>query len=196
MDSSNEGSNRNPFQVLSGEAISLLEEGISLVLSRWTALQMAVENEWGGRDSRRKYDELASSIFSWFIQTKEPRYIDDLENILDESMVGSFNTEIEDGSIEEVSEQLMITHEDLLQGNFQSIENLRKSNFGMNAVSQSRQAMNNHVDNSSDEEGLDMIVDETHTTPLIAETPNPAQMPDEEGWSVVGPRRGRPQKSG
>ena len=31
-----------------------------------------------------------------------PLYIDDLENIVDENMVLSFNTEIEDGSIEEV----------------------------------------------------------------------------------------------
>ena len=32
----------------------------------------------------------------------EPLYIDDLENILDETMAESFNTEIEDGSVEEV----------------------------------------------------------------------------------------------
>ncbi|PKA63393.1 hypothetical protein AXF42_Ash005288 [Apostasia shenzhenica] len=44
-----------------------------------------------------------------------------------------------------VSEQLMITHEDLLQGNFQSIENLRKSNFGMNVVSQSRQIIKGFI---------------------------------------------------
>lgn len=31
-----------------------------------------------------------------------PHYIDDLETMLDESMLHSFNTEIEDGSFEEV----------------------------------------------------------------------------------------------
>jgi pre-rRNA-processing protein TSR2 len=57
-------------QVLSGEAAEILGEGISLVFSRWTALQMAVENQWGGRESRRKADQLAACIQSWFTQTK------------------------------------------------------------------------------------------------------------------------------
>ncbi|KAK9292880.1 hypothetical protein L1049_020861 [Liquidambar formosana] len=87
---------------LSAEAIPQLKEGISLVLSRWSALQMAVVNEWGGRDSRSKSEQLAEDIFSWFSHFKEPRYVDDLENLLDEAML-SLNTMIEDGSIEEVS---------------------------------------------------------------------------------------------
>ncbi|KAF8392367.1 hypothetical protein HHK36_022709 [Tetracentron sinense] len=88
---------------LTPEARSILGEGITLLLSRWTALQMAVENEWGGRDSRMKSEKLVADIFSWFSQSKGlPHYIDDLENMLEECMVLSFNTEIEDGSIEEV----------------------------------------------------------------------------------------------
>jgi hypothetical protein len=51
---------------LSPQAAAALQEGIGLVFGRWTALQMAVENEWGGRDSRAKADQLAASIFSWF----------------------------------------------------------------------------------------------------------------------------------
>uniref|UniRef100_A0A452Y0R6 Uncharacterized protein n=1 Tax=Aegilops tauschii subsp. strangulata TaxID=200361 RepID=A0A452Y0R6_AEGTS len=33
---------------LSPQANAALQEGIGLVFGRWTALQMAVENEWGG----------------------------------------------------------------------------------------------------------------------------------------------------
>lgn len=36
------------------------------------------------------------------IAVSDPLYIDDLENLIDESMVLSFNSEIEDGSVEEV----------------------------------------------------------------------------------------------
>jgi hypothetical protein len=55
---------------LSPEAAAALGEGISLVFGRWTALQMAVENQWGGRDSRAKADQLAASILSWFCHFK------------------------------------------------------------------------------------------------------------------------------
>jgi hypothetical protein len=55
---------------LSAEAAAALGEGISLVFGRWTALQMAVENQWGGCDSRAKADQLAASILSWFCHFK------------------------------------------------------------------------------------------------------------------------------
>ncbi|KAK8958319.1 hypothetical protein KSP40_PGU020904 [Platanthera guangdongensis] len=55
-------------------------------------------------------------------------------------MEQSFSTEIQDGSIEEIAEKLMAIHEDLVQGNYTSIENLRTSSPVTNALSLSRQA--------------------------------------------------------
>ncbi|KAB5556333.1 hypothetical protein DKX38_007242 [Salix brachista] len=86
---------------LTEDSISQFREGIWLVLSKWSALQLAIENEWGGRGSGLLAEQLASDILSWFTQSREPLYIDDLEGILDEAML-SLNTMIEDGSIEEV----------------------------------------------------------------------------------------------
>ncbi|GMJ08339.1 hypothetical protein like AT3G22510 [Hibiscus trionum] len=93
-----------------------LVERIRVVLSGWHGLQMAVQNQWGGLDSLHKSQQLAADIFSWFQNSKAHR-IEDLENLLHESMLLSLNTEIEDGSIEEVAEQLMIMHEEYLHGN-------------------------------------------------------------------------------
>ncbi|KAK9168770.1 hypothetical protein Syun_000910 [Stephania yunnanensis] len=137
MVSGNSGSDAPP-PLLNRDCIPLFLEGITLLLSQWTALQMAVENEWGGRDSRNKSQILASDVFTWFTQSKEPLYIDDLERILEECLLLSFNTEAEDGSIEEVAEELMIMHEDFLQGNYEAVDKLRKSSAGPSAVSQSR----------------------------------------------------------
>lgn len=53
-------------KVLSAEAATALSEGIGLVLSRWSALQLAVDNEWGGRSSRLKADQIHSDVLSWF----------------------------------------------------------------------------------------------------------------------------------
>lgn len=44
---------------------------ITLVMgSRWTALCLAVENEWGGRDSRQKADQMYQDILAWFYDNK------------------------------------------------------------------------------------------------------------------------------
>ncbi|KAJ8626975.1 hypothetical protein MRB53_020282 [Persea americana] len=160
MDSSS--TNGRSKATLSTETLSALAEGIPLLLSQWTALQMAIQNEWGGRDSRQKSAQLASDLLNWFAHSKVPHYVDDLENMLDETMVLSFNTEVEDGSIEEqVAEQLMIMHEECLQGHFESIENLRKCNEATEAVSLSRQVINDDKDESTEDEASDMAVDET-----------------------------------
>ncbi|KAL6005239.1 hypothetical protein ACLOJK_005801 [Asimina triloba] len=166
------------------ESLSALSDGLWLVLSRWTALQMAVQNEWGGRDSRQKLDQLFSDVVSYFRDSKDPYYIDDLEDILEKTMLLSFNTEVEDGSVEEVAEEMMTLHEECLQGHYDSIEKLRKLSGGAQAVSQSRQVVNENEDESesSDEESSEMAVDEPNQKqPVVAD----------DGWSVVTSRRNR-----
>ncbi|KAF9605591.1 hypothetical protein IFM89_017934 [Coptis chinensis] len=127
------------FQGLKSESLSMFAEGISLALTQWNALQMAIQNEWGGRDSLQKSENLAADILSWFSQPKVALSIDDLEHLLDEHMMLSFNTDTEDGSIEEVAEELMTMHEDCLHGHYESIEKLRKSTFKVKSLSQLRQ---------------------------------------------------------
>ncbi|EEF45288.1 conserved hypothetical protein [Ricinus communis] len=79
------------------EAVSHLREDIALLLARWNGLQIAVKNQWGGRDSLQKFHQLAADILSWLFQSRGPLYVEDLENLLHESLLLSFNTEIEDG---------------------------------------------------------------------------------------------------
>lgn len=55
---------------ISTQAAAALAEGINLVFGRWTALQMAVENQWGGRDSRAKADQFGESLHSWFCRSR------------------------------------------------------------------------------------------------------------------------------
>ena len=55
------------------EARPAFEEGVSLVCSNWTALGLAVENEWGGRNSREKADQLIADTIAWFYSKKGAR---------------------------------------------------------------------------------------------------------------------------
>ncbi|MQL71868.1 hypothetical protein Taro_004196 [Colocasia esculenta] len=190
------GEPESPRPQLSSLSLPIFIEAVSLVLSRWTALQMAVEDGWGGKDSRRKSQELESAIVSWFTQSNDTLYIDDLENMLDESMVVSFNTEIEDGSVEEVAEQLMVIHEECRQGNYASIEKLRTSKPQAHAISQSKRVINDDDDESSDDDASDMMVDEPKPNVAAVDKPKPRQVPDEEGWTVVSSRRDGGKRSG
>ncbi|CAO2842277.1 unnamed protein product [Amaranthus hypochondriacus] len=108
--------NNNNFESeikINKKFMSKLCEGISRVLSTWNGLQMAIQNKWGGHDSYQKSQQLVFDIFSWFSQS-DSLCVEDLENLLHECMLFSFNTDIEDGSIELVAEQLMNMHEGYL----------------------------------------------------------------------------------
>ncbi|KAJ0657746.1 putative pre-rRNA-processing protein TSR2 [Helianthus annuus] len=52
---------------LTPEAANQLREGIGLLLGRWSALQMAIQNEWGGRDTRQRAQQLTLDIYQWLI---------------------------------------------------------------------------------------------------------------------------------
>ncbi|XP_060189880.1 uncharacterized protein LOC132618901 isoform X2 [Lycium barbarum] len=103
---------------MKAESITLspLHEGISKLLSQWPGLQMAIENEWGGQDSPKKSKQLSSDIFSCLSQSNAAVGVEDVENMLYERLLLSFNTDIDDGSIEEVAEQLMTLREEYVQG--------------------------------------------------------------------------------
>ncbi|VAH02344.1 unnamed protein product [Triticum turgidum subsp. durum] len=122
---------------LSPQAAAALQEGIGLVFGRWTALQMAVENEWGGPDSRAKLDHTAFYFSLHFILG--PYYYEDLEDMMFDRIYKSLNSNFADGSIREVAEQFFMMHEECLENNFSSIEKLRNTRPQGNVVSQSRQ---------------------------------------------------------
>ncbi|KAL3573603.1 hypothetical protein D5086_024216 [Populus alba] len=170
---------------LTADSISQFREGIRLILSKWSALQLAVENEWGG----------------------QPLYIDDLESILDEAML-SLNTMIEDGSVEEVAEKLMIMHEECLEGNYSSIQKLRDEGPRMGAHQHVKQAVEDD-DDSEDSDGDDkmggdgsnMMVDTPEfqlKTNLVNKPVNESgakEAQSEDGWTVVSSRRNKGKRN-
>ncbi|CAL4959772.1 unnamed protein product [Urochloa decumbens] len=193
MAASNSGGGGGP---ISAEAAAALGEGIKLVFGRWTALQMAVENQWGGRDSRAKADQFGESIHSWFCRSRGPHYFEDLVDMMYENISDSFNADFEDNSVEEVAEQLLIIHEECMQSNYSSIERLRNSHVQGNAVSQSRQIAADDDDGDSsddDDDDASMVEDEAAAAAeeMVVDRPRPSKpVPDADGWTVVPPKHG------
>jgi hypothetical protein len=61
--------------VLRPEHRPFFEEGVKLLLQRWTGLCLAIENEWGGPSSKEKAEFLYQDVLTWFYRGKgaEPR---------------------------------------------------------------------------------------------------------------------------
>jgi len=55
---------------LTQEAKAGFEEGVGLIFSQWTALVLAVENQWGGSNSEQKADYFIEDILEWFYRKR------------------------------------------------------------------------------------------------------------------------------
>lgn len=191
MDVSNGGQTKS----LNSQSLNHFTEAISLILSRWTALQLVVQNQCGGRDSSQKYHELASSILSWFVNSKGPLYIDDLEEGLYTFISDNFYADFQDGSVEEVAEHLMTVHEDCLNGNLETIEKLRTSGPGTSAVQRSQREMNDNESSDDEvEESQDMLVDEPTKPAMLLQNQKQKPVPDEDGFIPVVSKKNKGRK--
>lgn len=56
--------------ILNPQLRPVFEEGCKVLFERWTALNLAVENEWGGQDSRQKAQALFAETLQWFFRKK------------------------------------------------------------------------------------------------------------------------------
>lgn len=48
----------------------LFEEGARLLFAKWTALQLAVANQWGGTNSAEKAELLLRDCLEWFYRKR------------------------------------------------------------------------------------------------------------------------------
>lgn len=46
------------------------EQGVNLIFHKWTALQLAVDQEWGGRNSKHKAEDMLNEVLDWFYRKK------------------------------------------------------------------------------------------------------------------------------
>ena len=81
----------------------------------WTALKLAVENEWGGGDTRDKALALLQRVLDG-LSGAAPVYRDELEPVLEAALLDEFNVEAEDESPRQVAELLCKMHAEALAG--------------------------------------------------------------------------------
>jgi len=191
--------------VLTAEEEAILNEGIGLILSRWTAMRAAVDNGWGGRDSQEKAMRTVSNVLDYFTLSKEPTDFDGLADIL-ESGLNELNTVAEDGSLEEVTETLLDLYYECLEGNFQRVEKLRLTDPQTTASVVKVSDGNDEEDEESDDEEEDAEMNNDQSTDMMVDASEnssnrkPEAMPVDEpkaddGWTVVPSRKNKGKRN-
>ncbi|KAI3852953.1 hypothetical protein MKX03_014496 [Papaver bracteatum] len=126
---------------LAPQASSLFAEGIRHILSHWVTLVIEVAEQIGvpsteiskyitrsrGKFMSEKVKQLAADIFIWFAQSKDERQVKSVGYLIQETVRSNFKCSVGDGSTILVSTKLKKLHQDLVEGNLESVEELRQS---------------------------------------------------------------------
>ncbi|KAG9298465.1 hypothetical protein G9A89_003688 [Geosiphon pyriformis] len=152
------------------ESLAHFSNGVALLLHFWTALKLAVDDQWGGVDSEDKRGWLAGVVVEQF---EKNTYPEDIESILILVMTEEFNTLLEDDSayqvkrkinllldilitdpfvhILQLSQDLVNLYQDCVEGYYVTVTMLqeRHQRF-MNQISTSNKAKIDNDNDSSD----------------------------------------------
>ncbi|KAF2075374.1 hypothetical protein CYY_003350 [Polysphondylium violaceum] len=160
------------------------EMTVNRIFREWTALQLALTNEWGGRATREAAEEMKQDVLDLFLMGK-PVYTDQIEAILDESLSQDLNTVAEDGSYKQVAQLIIQCFNFCVHGQYNEINNL----LGPETASSVKNCIKigNDDDDDVSEMGDDseMMDDDDDMMDDGKETIKKYSEPDEDGWVTV-----------
>jgi len=93
----------------------LFEACVRSIVERWTGLNLAVQNRWGGHDSEEKKERMIQQILEGFRAGEVDA--DELMTWLTEQMDTLFNTDMQDDSPAQVAAHMIIIQAQIASGN-------------------------------------------------------------------------------
>jgi pre-rRNA-processing protein TSR2 len=175
---------------------SKFELGVSLTLSAWPALTLAVQNQWGGPDSADKRDWFAGAICDLFPTHAE---LEDVEDRLLQIMDDEFEVAPDDDSVSHVADRIMLVWEETSKGDFGTVDRMfeewrsRKGNV-VKAVQMGEDDDGESVDEESDEDDEDEDDEDIEMSdasePVLVKEKKAPEV-DEDGFTKVPARRKR-----
>ena len=172
---------------------------VQSVFSRWTALQLAVAHSMGGSESEVKYEAFIDAFTQFLVRNVRPALSvssleQDIQQYFDEVLDEEFNTELDDGSSQELA-QLFVRYIQLIQqGKLADVhQELQAQQATAPAVQMS--VRNDNEDDSSSSgsstDDDDMREDDDEDDEATPREPKSQSMDvDEDGWVKVQRRSG------
>ncbi|KAI8097746.1 Pre-rRNA-processing protein TSR2-domain-containing protein, partial [Halteromyces radiatus] len=164
------------------------QQGVTYIFKNWTALKLAVEQDWGGVDSAEKRDWMIDLITDYFGKNGKKVDVDEIEDILNQIMSDEFHTLLEDDSAYLVAKHLVELFHQCINGNFAEVERLRQKSQTQSSATTSSCVQQGDDDDDDDEQDDDIQDDDTmdqDDMELDNTTEEPPSGPDEDGWETV-----------
>ncbi|XP_032873030.1 pre-rRNA-processing protein TSR2 homolog [Amblyraja radiata] len=183
----------------------LFAESVAATLGSWPALQIALENGFGGVYGQQKADWMVTAVERYFLDNADLDRVE-VEELLAELLDNEFDTVVEDGSVLEVAEEIWTTfalcrrgQEAEVRGRIQRLVQRRRS-VRVEAVAGTSGAEGAGDEDSEEEEdeedGAEAMDCESQPSPGPgSHCPAAAQGPSEEKreatdeWTVVRRKR-------
>ena len=161
-------------------------KGVIARLALWPALQIAIQNGWGGPDSAQKRTWIASVIVNTFEEQPTPPDAEYIEEMLLQIMDDEFETIVDDESAESVAKDITNLWKDIHLGDLAGLQRLeQQANEMSNRPILAQAGPPGGLDTDSDEEEGDWESDnedgyDSDRTPDI----QPPEV-DEDGFTTV-----------
>ncbi|XP_002762956.1 pre-rRNA-processing protein TSR2 homolog [Callithrix jacchus] len=181
------------------DARSLFRAGVRAALEAWPALQIAVENGFGGVHSQEKAEWLGGAVEDYFMRNADLE-LQEVEDFLGELMTNEFDTVVEDGSLPQVSQQLQTMFHDFQKGDGAALREMtsritqRKCKVTATALKAARETDEDEDDADSVEEMEVTATSDGAATDGVCPQPEPSD-PEaqtikeedivEDGWTIV-----------
>ncbi|EJS42633.1 tsr2p [Saccharomyces arboricola H-6] len=172
------------------------ELGVSMMVYKWDALDVAVENNWGGPDSAEKRDWITGVIVDLF---KNEKVVDValIEETLLYAMVDEFETNVEDESALPIAMEIINIYNDCFNLNYNKVEKLYLEWEEKQKTKKSKRVIhvegNDDDDDDDDDDDGDDYDDEDEDEEMDEAIPDlvstkPEPVVDDDGFELVQPK--------
>lgn len=181
---------------------ALFGAAVRAALQAWPALQIAVENGFGGVHSQEKAEWLGGAVEDYFIANADME-LEEVEDFLRELMTTEFDTVVEDGSLPQVSQQLQTMFHHFQKGDGAALQEMT-SNINQKKCKVTATPLKTAKETGVDEDDVDSVeemevkevtaTNDGATTDVVCPQPQPSD-PDpqtikeedivEDGWTIV-----------
>ncbi|KAI9840445.1 MAG: hypothetical protein M1837_001601 [Sclerophora amabilis] len=175
------------------------ELGVSIALFNWSALGLAVQNQWGGSDSEGKREWFVGAIIQMF-EDRPQTELEDVESTLLQVMLDEFDVNVDDDTAYQLAEQIMRFKKMTLVGDFIEVDKLHESwlakkgrsdlNFQRVDRAEDDDETDWDTDDSEDEEEEDVEMVDASAAAHPVQKEKQVPKVDEDGFTeVVGKKK-------
>ena len=162
---------------------------VRAVMSRWTLLRLAVDQGWSDGDGAAQANQLVEDVCALVSPyAKKAPYVEDIEDLLFDTIESKFNSMAEDGSVEEIAKCLIALRNECAAGA------LANAKDAILKAQQQAPQLAQCVSSGEPDENVDSDDDMDAAAPSAPAPPAPAPKPepivDEDGFTTV-PKKDR-----